>query len=74
MRKDGSERIEWRGDRLCLIGQRQTIVSIEPDATYPQMWRVRYPDGSLSDMVNKTRARDAIPPGHQTRHSVTALR
>jgi hypothetical protein len=23
------------------------------------MWRVRLPDGSLSDMVNRTRAKDA---------------
>ena len=30
------------------------------DEKYPEtMWRVRMPDGSLSDMVNKTRARDA---------------
>ena len=26
------------------------------DTTYPTMWRVRYPDGSLSDMYNRTRA------------------
>jgi DTW domain-containing protein YfiP len=33
---------------------------IVPDATYPGMYRIRRPDGSLSDMVNLTRARDAI--------------
>jgi hypothetical protein len=30
-----------------------------PDDTYPGMWRVRLPDGKLSDMLNPTRARDA---------------
>ena len=30
------------------------------DATCPGMYRVRYPDGSLSDMVNFTRASDAL--------------
>src|SRR5262245_51200884 len=29
---------------------------IEPDSKYPGMWRVRYPDGSLSDMMSKPRA------------------
>jgi hypothetical protein len=31
-----------------------------PDTTYPGMWRVQWPDGRLSDMVNLTRAKDAI--------------
>lgn len=26
------------------------------DTQYPGMWRVRYPDGTLSDMFNITRA------------------
>jgi len=30
------------------------------DTKYPQMWRVDWPDIGLSDMVNKTRAKDAI--------------
>lgn len=37
-----------------------TAPSIERDATYPNMWRVRWPDGRLSDMVNLTRAKDAV--------------
>jgi hypothetical protein len=32
---------------------------IVPDGVYPGMYRVRLPDGTLSDMVNLTRARDA---------------
>lgn len=29
------------------------------DPTWPRMWRVRRPDGRLSDMANLSRARDA---------------
>jgi hypothetical protein len=35
-------------------------VSIVPDARWSDMYRLRFPDGSLSDMVNLTRARDAL--------------
>jgi hypothetical protein len=30
------------------------------DATHPGMWRVRWPDGRLSDKTNLTRAKDAV--------------
>jgi hypothetical protein len=33
---------------------------IVPDAKWPGMYRVRLPGGSLTDMVNLTRARDAL--------------
>jgi hypothetical protein len=33
---------------------------IVPDPKWPGMYRVRRPDGSLSDMVNLTRAKDAL--------------
>jgi hypothetical protein len=33
---------------------------IVPDAKWAGMFRVRYPDGSLSDKVNLTRAKDAL--------------
>lgn len=32
---------------------------IEPDSKWPGMWRVRLPDGRNTDMVNRTRAKDA---------------
>jgi hypothetical protein len=38
---------------LRLVGE------IVQDAKHPSMWRVRQPNGSLSDMVNRTRAKDA---------------
>jgi len=33
---------------------------IVPDPKWPGMYRVRRPDGSLTDMVNLTRAKDAL--------------
>jgi hypothetical protein len=47
----------WQGDRL--IFRRKAVAEVVRDKTYPTMWRVKLPDGSLSDMVNRTRAKDA---------------
>jgi hypothetical protein len=33
--------------------------AVVPDPEWPKMYRVRRPNGSLTDMVNMTRARDA---------------
>jgi hypothetical protein len=33
---------------------------IVPDARWPKMYRLRLPDGSLSDMANLTRIKDAL--------------
>jgi hypothetical protein len=33
---------------------------IVPDSTYPGMYRVRWPDGVISDMTNLSRANDAV--------------
>jgi hypothetical protein len=44
--------------RTLFVGRRR-VLQIERDAQYPQMWRVRLPDGGLSDMVNLTRAKEA---------------
>ena len=33
---------------------------VAPDPARPGMWRVRWPDGRLSDMTNLTRAKDAV--------------
>jgi hypothetical protein len=51
-------RLDWKGDNLFCA--RKKVLGIVPDAKYPGvMWRVRYPDGTLSDMVNRSRAKDA---------------
>ena len=47
----------WRGPRLYFRGH--VIATIVQDVRYPDMWRVRLPDGTISDMVNLTRAKDA---------------
>ena len=33
---------------------------VVPDAAHRGMWRVRWPDGRLSDMTNLARAKDAV--------------
>lgn len=48
----------WRDARL-FHGASPTGFSVVPDQQHPRMWRVRYPDGRLSDMTNRTRAKDA---------------
>jgi len=35
------------------------LVTVEPDAKWPKMYRVRLPNGCLTDMVNLSRAKDA---------------
>lgn len=51
--------LEWRGDRLHRIGQREPLLCIKRDARWPQMWRIEWPGGRLSDMANRTRICDA---------------
>jgi len=53
----GGDDLTWKGNKVYANGK--VITRIEPDAAYPGMWRVRKADGSLSDMVNLTRAKDA---------------
>jgi hypothetical protein len=47
----------WRGDRLFVRGR--LVAKIVPDRQWPGMWRVQLPNGYLSDMVNRSRAKDA---------------
>jgi hypothetical protein len=44
--------------KICTMTNTKALAHIVPDKTYPGMWRVLRPDGSLSDMVNRTRAKD----------------
>jgi hypothetical protein len=42
------------------LGNKQTpLAHVIPDDKHPGMWRIRWPDGELSDMVNLARAKDA---------------
>jgi hypothetical protein len=45
--------------RLHYASAKHPLAEIIPDANWPGMWRVRWPDGSLSDLTNLSRARDA---------------
>ena len=49
----------WHGNRLRLFSSRRVLASIEPEQTWPGMWRVRLSNGHLTDMVNLSRAKDA---------------
>ena len=49
----------WKGHALYRTGIPAPVISIEADYSHLGMWRVRQPDGMLSDMVNKSRAMDA---------------
>jgi hypothetical protein len=50
-------------DKPARVAQKSTSrrlpPGVVPDAKWPGMYRVRLPDGSLSDMVNLTRANEA---------------
>jgi hypothetical protein len=51
--------MQWHINDLYLR-KRKSGFSIEPAGViYPHMWRVRKPDGTLTDMVNLSRAKDA---------------
>lgn len=58
MRKYASKEFFWKDDNLFLMGRKTPILKIEPDKTYPEMWRLRLADGTLTDMVNRMRAKD----------------
>ena len=60
----GRDRLSWRtdvGGCFSLHFGRRTpaLIHVVPDGEWPHMFRVRSADGTLSDMVNLTRAKDA---------------
>lgn len=38
---------------------RRPLATVVPDSRWPDMWRIAWPDGQVSDMVNLTHAKDA---------------
>jgi hypothetical protein len=58
----GSADLTWRklanAWALYCIGRSGPIVHVVPDATNPGMWRIKHPNGRLSDMANITWAKD----------------
>jgi hypothetical protein len=59
----GLDRLNWRhaDGRLFLYhgNNRNPLLTVEPDSMYAGMYRIRFPDGGLSDMANLTRIKDA---------------
>ncbi len=49
---------DGNGLKVCQPGKTKALARIVPDTTYPEMWRVVRPGGSLTEKVNKTRAMD----------------
>lgn len=58
-----TNRLNWRsaaaGPSLHLDRRDTALLHVVKDKTYSNMWRIRSPDGSLSEMANLTRAKDA---------------
>jgi hypothetical protein len=55
----GRDDLAWDGLQLRLGSKHgRVMATIEPDAKWPGMWRVRH-RGELSDMVNLSRAKDS---------------
>ena len=50
--------LRWDGHRLRMRSGR-LLATIVPDPDWDGMWRVRTPNGNVSDMVNLSRAKDA---------------
>jgi hypothetical protein len=55
--------LSGRGRETALAA---SYIAIVPDTAFPGMYRLKRTDGTLSDMVNLTRARDALIE-HRTR-------
>ena len=51
--------LTWTGRELRLGKHGRVLTTIEPDTDWPNLYRVRLPDGHLTDMVNLMRAKDA---------------
>ena len=54
----GLQDIRWEGHRLRLSTGR-LLATVQPDRHWAGMYRVRFRDGHLTDMVNLSRAKDA---------------
>jgi hypothetical protein len=52
-------RLIWRGVHLCRMGEMVVLASLVPDADVVNLWRVRGPDGQVTeDGVTLARARE----------------
>jgi hypothetical protein len=73
----------WRGLDLYVGRRRKPVLSLVPDGTFPNLYRIRYPKGWTSSPANLTRAKDAAygharylqhqESGHSGPHSPEAV-
>jgi hypothetical protein len=49
----------WRGLSLHLGRHKSPVLTLVADASYPHLFRIRYPNGWTSAPANLTRAKDA---------------
>jgi hypothetical protein len=47
------------GEGFALFYRRRRLITVEVESRFLGMWRIRHSDGTLSDMTNFARARDA---------------
>src|SRR5262245_17153772 len=52
-------RFNWRGLSYHLGRRTRPVLTLVQDATYPHLYRIRYPDGWTSSPANLSRAKDA---------------
>jgi hypothetical protein len=48
----------WKGDKLTHLNSTRPAAELIRDTTYPTMWQFRLADGTLSDLFNRTRAKN----------------
>jgi len=51
---------------------RSSTLRLTVDQHWPNMWRIAFPDGRLSDLVNLTRAKEALRRASVRAHELTA--
>jgi hypothetical protein len=53
--------LNWQkdGEAWAVRYRSRVLLQVAPDLTHSGMWRIRHPDGRLSDLVNLSRAKDA---------------
>jgi hypothetical protein len=56
-------------DDVTLKSKTKLDRRIVPDEKYADMYRIRRPDGSLTDMLNRTRVKDALRSLDERRRS-----
>src|SRR5262245_23682258 len=55
----GSRHFNWQGLGYHYGRRSNPVLTLVQDATYPHLYRIRYPDGWISSPANLSRAKDA---------------